>query len=205
MCFSPEVSLVTLLTGLVGSYLLFGLGSIRSKILGGFLGYISLMQLVEFMLWSHQTCDEYHKNLSVTGMILNISQPLVLGLLILNFNPVRNPIVIATLVTYFVFVAGLYIPQYTSDLQCTQPREGDPHLVWNWLLLPDYNFWWVFYVSNLAILILYGVPKGVTFAVAMMVTLIISMLVYSRQTVGSIWCLITALSPMVIYLRSTRH
>jgi hypothetical protein len=205
MCFTPEISLVTLFTGLTGSYLLYNINNIRYKILGGFLGYVSLMQLIEFLLWSHQTCDDYHKKVSFTGMLLNVSQPVVLALLILYFNPVRSPVIIATLVTYFAFVVGLYIPQYTSDLHCTKPRQGDPHLVWNWLILENYELWWIFYIATSVILILYGVPKGLTFALPMTGTMLASIFLYPRQVMGSMWCFFTALSPMVMYLSSTWH
>lgn len=205
MCFSPEVSLITLITGLMGSYLLYNLNTIRFKILGGFLGYVSLMQLVEFLLWNHQTCDEYHKKLSIMGMLLNSSQPLILGLLILYFNPINNPIIIATLVTYIAFVIGIYIPLYTSDLHCTQPRQGDPHLVWNWLILPNHRIWELLYIITSVILILFGVPKGITFALAMTGSMVASLIIYPRQVMGSMWCFFTAFAPIVMYLSSTRH
>ena len=37
------------------------------------------MQGIEFLLWKHPVCDDYHKAVSVAGMILNHLQPVVLG------------------------------------------------------------------------------------------------------------------------------
>jgi hypothetical protein len=205
MCFTPEISLVTLITGITGSYLLFNLGPIRYKIIGGYLGYVSLMQLSELLLWKHQTCDDYHKKLSVMGMLLNSSQPIVLGLLILLFNPVNYYIIASVIAVYSAIIIGLYIPSYTSDLQCTQPREGDPHLVWNWNILPNYKAWWVLYIVTSDILIVYGIPKGMTFALAMTGSMLISTIVYPRQHMGAMWCFFTSLCPMTAYLYHIYH
>ena len=85
MCFNKELSLVSFSTGTIFSILLYQLNNITYKILGLFLGYVSLMQLIEFLLWSHQICDNYNKMISILGMILNYGQPIILAILLLTF------------------------------------------------------------------------------------------------------------------------
>lgn len=86
MCFSARVSIITFIIGIIGAYKCIQLGEPLDKIIGYFLGFVALMQLIEYLLWTHQKCDKYNKMLSITGMLLNHLQPIMLGLLVLNFN-----------------------------------------------------------------------------------------------------------------------
>ena len=84
MCFSAEVSLGSFIIGIVFSIILFFQTKFQDyRIVSIFLGFVSLMQLIEYFLWKHQKCDNINKNLSYLGMILNHSQPIVLGALVI--------------------------------------------------------------------------------------------------------------------------
>ena len=87
MCYSAEASLATLVFGLAGSAGIYRLGSTYDHIIALYIGYVSLMQGIEWVLWKNQACDAFHKNVSVLGMLLNASQPLVLGAIILTLSP----------------------------------------------------------------------------------------------------------------------
>ena len=71
MCFSKNASIVSFTIGIVGSILCITLGTATDKIVGYFLGYVSLMQGIEYLLWSHQICDNYNRVVSIIGMLLN--------------------------------------------------------------------------------------------------------------------------------------
>jgi hypothetical protein len=86
MCYSANASIVSFTFGVIGSLLCVSLGSVKDKILGFFLFFVSFMQGIEYLLWKHQICDNYNKFISVLGMILNHLQPIVLGLLVILFN-----------------------------------------------------------------------------------------------------------------------
>ena len=77
MCYSAPVSLGTYLLGSVFSYLLYLEKDPLSKVIGGFMGYVVLMQLIEFLLWSRQVCDIINKSISFAGLILNYTQPVI--------------------------------------------------------------------------------------------------------------------------------
>jgi hypothetical protein len=87
MCWSAEVSLASFGIGIIGCLFLFLIGSTTEKILALYLAFVSLMQLVEYGLWTNQTCNDEHKQVSILGMILNLIQPIVFGTLILVMNP----------------------------------------------------------------------------------------------------------------------
>lgn len=208
MCFSAEVSLLTLLVGLLGSVMVWSIGKIRDKIIGGYLGYVSLMQLSEYLLWNHQTCDKYHKNLSVSGMLLNVFQPVVLGILVLTLNPaiVYKTLIYCIIAAYLSIVFIWYVPQYTSDIQCTTPRPNDPHLVWNWTILKNYEILWFLYILTSVAIAMLGMPtlgSGILLASGMVISMLVSIVVYPRQDMGAMWCYFAALSPIGYYILRT--
>ena len=177
MCFSKEVSLITLLVGVVGSAFVYTLGSDFDRIAALFLGYVSLMQGIELILWNHQKCDTFHKSISALGMLLNLGQPIVLGLLTLILNNKEN-------------------------LRCTQPRANDPHLVWNWTILKSWRTDWAIYIIVACLISILGMPtftQGMLFAGALFFSMIISIIVYPRQDMGAMWCFFSALSPPIYY------
>jgi len=205
MCFSSEVSLLTLLIGLTGSLLVWNLGTNSDKIISGYLGYVSLMQLTEYLLWNYQKCDDFHKNISISGMILNVLQPVVLGILVLVLSP-RQIYKILIYIILFVYISitfGWYVQQYTSDLQCTNPRKDDPHLVWNWTILKDYEIGWFGYIVTSMLISILGMPtlnSGIFLALGLLISMLISIIVYPRQNMGALWCFFSAFGPIGYYM-----
>jgi hypothetical protein len=205
MCFSEEVSLLTLILGLGGSAATFTLGKTFDKIIAVFLGYVSLMQGVEWLLWRHQTCDDYHKTISNVGMILNLLQPIVLGFVLLLFSKraYENRLYIFIVMFFLFLLDTIFVQHYKKHLQCTTPRSNDPHLVWNWTILKDYNQHWLGYISFFSIISILGMPTlfmGICFALFAMLTMVISILVYPRQDMGAMWCFFTAFVPIIYFI-----
>ena len=207
MCFSPEASLAALIAGLGGSYLVYGLGKPTDKILALFLGFVSLMQGIEFILWNHQTCDDFHKNVSVLGFLLNYVQPIVLGIVVLALSPRQTyrSLIIGIMFTYGL--VGILMQLFNERISfCTTPRPDDPHLVWNWLNGDYYEMHWLSYTAiSISILIL-GMPTlntGIFMALVYSLTMAISKIIYKRESVGSMWCFFTAFSPFIYYISKT--
>lgn len=204
MCFSKEVSLFTLLIGTIGSFLDYSLGTITDKILGLLFGYVSLMQGIEFMLWSHQTCDAFHKNISFLGMLLNASQPFVFGLIILLVNTKLKYkfSIIAIMLMYSIFAIH-YSRKYSDGLRCTTPRPNDPHLVWNWTILESYYTAWAVYIITMVLLSILGMPTifvGVVVAFVLLFGMSLSIIIYPRQDMGAMWCFFTVFLPLIYYV-----
>jgi len=203
MCYSAEVSLITLTVGLIGSAFVYTLDSAYDRILGLFLGYVSLMQGVELILWNHQKCDIFHKKISVLGMLLNSGQPLILGFLILalsNRKEYRLEI-IGIMFLYSLYCIYL-IYAYKENLQCTQPRANDPHLVWNWTILDSWRIDWTIYITTACLISILGMPtlnQGILLATFYLFSMIISIIVYPRQNMGAMWCFFTSLVPPFYY------
>jgi len=204
MCFSKEVSLFTLLIGTFGSFLVYTLGTIFDKILGLYIGYVSLMQGIEFVLWSHQTCDAFHKHISFLGMILNLSQPIVFGLIILLINTkLKHRFSIIAIMLMYIIFAIHYCSKYSVGLRCTKPRANDPHLVWNWTILESYRTAWAVYIITMMLLSILGMPTiflGVLVAFSLLFAMSLSIIIYPRQDMGAMWCFFTAFLPLIYYV-----
>lgn len=203
MCYSSEVSLITLIVGLVGSAFVYTLGSAFDRIFALFLGYVSLMQGIELILWNHQKCDIFHKKISVLGMMLNLGQPIVLGILTLiisNRKEYRLEI-LGIMFLYSIYCINLF-NSYEENLQCTNPRANDPHLVWNWTILESWRADWTIYIIAACLISILGMPtlnQGILLAVFYLCSMIISILVYPRQNMGAMWCFFSSLTPPIFY------
>jgi hypothetical protein len=205
MCFSASVSLATYLLGSVFSYLLYLENEISYKIIGIFMGYVVLMQLIEFLLWSHQVCDIYNKSISFAGMILNYFQPFILGILLLQFYksiPELNTKVIKAILIIYSIAIILYVSQFIFlQNKCTLKKDS-PYLLWKWGQMNNNYIITALYLFTLFTLFYIGIPNKMTSYAIMIfafITLLISFMYYPRPFFGAIWCFFGAFIPMLLY------
>lgn len=205
MCFSKNASIVSFTIGIVGAILCISLGAITDKIVGYFLGYVALMQGIEYLLWSHQTCDNYNRTISIIGMLLNNMQPIVLGLIILYFNPkIRH-------ISWFYFFMFLYlcigIPYSLSFIndkqsQCTIKNKKTQHLEWKWNGMNHYLLVYFTFIFSECMMCILGIPNikyGIIFAFVIVFSFSTSAIMYSGN-IGALWCYYTAFVPLIYYL-----
>lgn len=205
MCYSEEVSLAAFLIGTFGSIIVYTLGSTFDRIIALFLVYVAFMQGIEWLLWRHQQCDDYHKQVSIAGMWLNGLQPVVLGCLTIFLSPrgLANAPAIITIMALYLAYSLQYKNKYTSALQCTTPRPYDPHLVWNWTMLDSFPIMWGVYIVTFVLISVIGMPtlaQGGLFGGVSALGLFGSILLYPRQDVGAMWCFFSSFSPFVYYI-----
>jgi hypothetical protein len=202
MCFSPRASMIAFMAGIIGSILCILLGTITDQIVGYFFAFLSLIQGIEYLLWTHQICDDYNKRLSILGMWLNHLQPVVLGILILTINTgIRYPYYILSVLFVYLSIIIPYSLQFTSNHQCTV-KNAKQHLQWNWNLM-DYSIpvYFSFFVS-IVLLCLLGFPKlkhGIMFSITGFIIYATSLIIYNRDA-GSLWCYYSVFIPIVYYL-----
>lgn len=205
MCFNKEVSLVSFFTGVFFSYLIYQFNDVSYKILGLFLGYVSLMQLIEFLLWSHQICDNYNKFISICAMILNNSQPIILAILLLTFykQSKENKQYITGILIIYSIIILFYSSQFfkPENLKCTI-KGGNPYLLWNWNDMPYWKSMSIIFAISLALLVYIGIPdKKLAYKVIIMGSFILisSAIIYPRNFVGTLWCFYSVFIPMILY------
>lgn len=141
MCFSAEASLLPFVTGLIVAGLCISIGGADNKLTGYFLGFVSLMQAVEYALWTHLECDNYNKIVSSLGMLLNHLQPIVLGILILLLNTnEQHRTTVIILIAMYVIVIVPYSAQFIYTDKCTVKTVPNNHLQWKWNILNQNTF-----------------------------------------------------------------
>jgi hypothetical protein len=206
MCFSAEVSLLTFTIGVVFSILIFQFKEPSYKIFAGYLFYISLMQLIEFLLWTHQECDDYNRRTSIAGMFLSHLQPIVLAILMVSFYKQTNNMKLYILVISILYLIIIipYSMKFLKDesIQCTLKKDN-PHLIWNWTNNHHAKLAYMFYFISVTTLLLFGVPDrklAYIFTFLHSLTLLTSYLFYSRPYLGSIWCFYGSLAPPFVFL-----
>jgi|UniRef100_A0A6C0CWX7 hypothetical protein len=203
MCFSERASIVSFFFGIIGSLLLISLGGVNNKIIGYYFIYISFMQIIDFLLWRHQVCDDYNRIISFLGMLLNNSQPIVLGMIILLFNPIHQNIILTLMLLYLCFVIPYSLPFVTNKkLQCTL-KGKENHLVWNWNLLKYSTMIYFIYLLTVCGLFIYGLTNfkiGFFVAFIAIITYVTSLFIYTPKYVGTIWCYYAVFLPILSYL-----
>jgi hypothetical protein len=209
MCFSKNVSLATFLTGIIGGLLCFSTGIPDYKIIGLFFMFVSLMQGIEYLIWSHQVCDDYNKNISYLGMILNHLQPVILFILLVvfskeKFNKHKESLIL--LIVIYISVIVKYSLQFEKECILKDTKTNHLHYQWNSM---EYNT--IAYTLFLLCFIVFGLffPNkqiGISFSILSIISYIISSFIYTNTpVVGSMWCFFASFAPMFFYiLRKTK-
>ena len=202
MCFSENVSLFAFIIGIWGSMMVYSLGKIYDKILGLFLAFVSSMQLIEFFLWRNQTCDDYNYFITMTGMILNHLQPIVLGLLILWLNPTLSTQDTNTIFCILFVYLCVFLPyswQFMYDPQCTLKNKNN-HLDWKWNMKSYYFLAYSVFILALFMLFYWFVPVyGLLFAIMSFISFATSVFIYNKE-IGNMWCFYAVFFPILYYL-----
>lgn len=203
MCFSERASIVSFFFAIIGSLLLISLDSVNNKIIGYYFIYVSFMQFIDFLLWRHQVCDDYNRMISLMGMLLNNSQPIVLGMIILLFNPKHQNIIVGLMLLYLCVIIPYSIPFVTDKkLQCTL-KGKENHLLWNWNLLKYNEIMYFIYLFVVCGLFIYGLTNykiGFISAFIAIITYVSSLFLYAQKYVGTIWCYYSVFIPIISYL-----
>lgn len=203
MCYSAEISILSFFVGLAGSITCIALGSIDDKIIGYFIAFVACMQGIEYLLWNHQTCDQYNIFLSHIAMSLNHLQPIVLGCLILVFNTkVKNPNTIVLHMFLYMCSVLPYSLQFLDQTQnqCTIKGEENSHLLWNWNRMKYSTLMYAIFLGTVCALFYYGLSKT-NFAIFAIDVAILSYattaIIYQSKYIGSLWCFYTMFIPIL--------
>ena len=207
MCFSANMSLFTFTIGIVGSILCISLGKNIDKIVGYFIGFVSLMQGIEFLLWKHQKCDTYNRILSILGMILNHLQPIVLGFILLTFNEKMKESnkrwIFFLMIIYSLVIIPYSIPFFVNKrLECTL-KGSNQHLIWKWNGMNYSRFVYSIFLVIMCLLFFIGLPTLLESIVATFVaagSYVTSEIIYPQNSIGAIWCFYVVFIPIIYYL-----
>jgi len=195
MCFSEDISLYTFLTGFIFSSVLYLKENKELKVIGLFFAFVSLMQLIEYLLWKHKVCDDYNKNVTYIGMIINHLQPIVLFALVHFYLKPKNENYL--LLVLYVTLITFYSMQFNKE--CTL-KDEQGHLNWKWNSL-HYNCVYLLFLGCLVIFGLNLPQYGKIFSVFSVVGYFASYFIYKdTNVIGSMWCFFAAFAPLLFLI-----
>lgn len=203
MCFSQKLSFASLCFGVAACLSLVYYGSEKYRntntALALFFLFVSLMQLVEFLLWSDMHCKTgWNQFGAVVGPLLNHLQPVVLlALAVTYLNPVNIiplPVVYAVNAMYVFYVGSMYKTYIRDKSNLCVGLNQEDHLEWTWKKSFDYG--WYFLVSLINMVNFYTNIHLVITVVISYSLLVLSYFGFHRN-IGEFWCLMVTGVPFV--------
>ena len=159
MCYSKKLSLISFLFGVIASFSLGYFGKKESyqtnKMIALFFLFVSLMQLVEYFLWSDVNCSNgLNKFGAILGPILNHLQPIIMLVFATYYlkstNVISNSSLVHINTIYLVYVLyKYYIYISNKDNLCIKTNKCN-HLDWTWKKDFNYIFYFVISFINVA-------------------------------------------------------
>jgi len=203
MCYSKDLSLLSFIFGITSGILLIKLGNIESKntniAIASFFIFVSLMQLIEYLMWSDLKCDNgSNKIASQFGPILNHLQPIMLLIICFIYlksnNLISNNLLLFTNLTYFIYMGYKYFNFVKNPENLCTGVNQEGHLSWNWIKDFNYNFYHILVFINL---INYSSNKNLI--TSMVVSYIMFFISYYKfnKNIGEFWCLMVTGIPLV--------
>ena len=206
MCYNKDISIYTYIIGLIASYFLLRNDKKDLQILGCFFIVIIQMQLVEYFLWTNNTCNS--KNITITniGAFLNLIQPFILYLAILYYNKdITNQNKKILNIAIFLYLLSLLL--YSLNLfpiGCSRVTSiSSPYLQWGWMYKKYPNFITIMFPISLILLMYFGLdkPYNLFVSIFLMLSFIISFIIYKKQRAfAAIWCWFAVFIPIFILL-----
>jgi len=210
MCFNEQVSFVTFITGLIGSYGLIKYGNLKYKkensVFGIFSIFVALIQLMDFLFWIDIKNKIGINNLTtIIGPLLNVGQPLILYLIkILYYNPDinltkmnSNTFYAFFNLFYFIYLILMYTNFIQSGKLVTSTSHG--HLSWPWIPYTNSTI----YIIALALNIFYLTNFNYSLIVFIIIFLFLFLSTYLfSYNKGELWCFFGAFIPFILILGS---
>lgn len=206
MCFNKEVSITTYIIGMLGSLYLYNEGHIPEAF---FYGWVIQMQLIEFILWKHQECNNLsnqdidstiNKQVTRIGILINHLEPIVLWLAIIYFSNKKIPHWVHQMMLIYIILTVIPTTVAFKTTNCTTiTKDSGNHLYWEWNDIKYTGPYYMFFLATLIILSLYGLKKGIINATVISLAFVISIILYYKtKTVGAMWCFIAAFVPWIL-------
>lgn len=203
-CYDKTTSIVSYSIGTVASILLLKKKNPSLKIAGTFFLTVSQMQLIEYLIWSNNKCDDYNIQISNIGSLIHHLEPVIYFIAIRYFNKnltkEQKKLLNILISVYLIGLGGYSYNAY--PLECTESTpEANYHLEWKWNHKKHYVSFYILFVSILILFSLIGLERPYNYIVAFLLlgTYIYSLYKYkSNKAVGTIWCWLAVFIPLVL-------
>jgi hypothetical protein len=205
MCFNKEVSIGSLALGLTTSFMLIKFGNPKyessNKTIGYFFMFVSLMQLVDYMIWVDINCTTGLNRLAgYIGPILNNFQPTILYLLSRKYldnnsnSLINSKYLLVANIVYAMYTTAMYASYVDKNKLCSG-TQNTGHLLWAWR--KDFNYLFYQLMMLLNILMFLNDKMMMTSILISYILFFVSYKFYSTN-IGELWCYFVIYIPMLI-------
>lgn len=197
MCYNATASIVSFVTGMVSSIILF----FYSPAIAIFFIWAVFMQLWDYLIWNNQSKSTANFILTKFAAFFNITQPIVLALAVAFFLKKQLSILSLTLLTVYVIASIIYVLYSWKQIDYTLVTpKSYPSLYWTWNHLPGAFIIFGLYLATVAALLLqhFAYPSNIIIFGFFAVTYMFSLYKYKKISVGRFWCYFGGFVPMFL-------
>jgi len=163
--------------------------------------WVLLMQIFEAMAWRNQpsngVCNKTNKFSTNAAMIANLTQPIILALMMVIFTPVSEKLKLTSMAVIFAYICWIvYSLNNIPNQTCLHPRKGcnNLNLSW-WEKVPGGASVYMVAMVLIVLLLVRPMKFALLELAYILISLAISMKFYSCGT-GSMWCYLVAFAPI---------
>lgn len=206
MCWDKQTSIITFILGtVVNIFNIFYFRTTIITLLSIIWEWVLLMQLFEAIAWDSQPgadgeCSKQNKWAANGAMIANVTQPIIIALILVAFTPVstQNKIIAMTLV--FAYICWLlYALNSNPPFKCLKPTDNCENLdlAW-WNKFPGGAIPYMIVLAVVFFLLLRPIDVAWASIIFILVTSGISSTFYNcGGNWGSVWCWFAAFAPII--------
>ena len=203
MCYSKNLSLTSFIFGITSSFLLINYGNKKNLksnlVIGYFFMFVSVMQLIEYYIWTDLKCKTgYNKFSAYIGPLFNHLQPIVLLLITRRYlqsnNCISDNIITVLNLAYFMYILHKYI-KYINDKNnlCIQ-LNSERHINWTWK--KDFHYG-IYIFIELINALNYSNNTNFMISICFSYLLLFISINKFKKNIGEFWCLMVTGVPFV--------
>jgi hypothetical protein len=219
MCFNASTSIATFIISLFFCVWLISRGAVQKDPTDIFAGTLTLligsMQLIEFFLWKNQKCNKTNHSLSLLLFILLYLQPIIAVITVLLLFKPKGPLFYAMILSCVAITVFMIWNMVILNRQklCSVPAcAQDCRLQWAPLQKksPLMILFLIFYFIMIALVYLHDYQalfilqypvRYAVLPVTLLIAVLYSLLVSSKNVFGSTWCFLALLFGPIALLR----
>jgi len=194
MCFDATTSLVSFVSGIVLSVIVMSYGIAMKQqalaILAGGWVWVIFMQWWEYMIWSNRSREMAMR----MAYVFNIMQIPLLYFLFILWSPVSFLYKALATLVIFVYVCIMSYPNTSTDVRVSN------HLNYSWWSNQTRVVMYFLGLAAIFCLLVRPLAWSLCCVVTLFVLLGLSMAIYGRQGVPSLWCFFAVFFPVLAWL-----
>lgn len=209
MCYSEDASITAFVVCMLSCSVL----AYVHAPLAAFFAFVGLMQLLDYVFWTHLSENPTNYAATKVAMLLNHLQPLVLGLVLslpTSSLPTSSsfagslslPALSVALLAAYGVCAVAYSAVAWRNIDYTLVRPSSkPGLRWQWNAQNGAPLFYALFLATMVVVAAQGLAFPVNLAVCaiVLVSFFFSFVMYGgRSVIGRFWCHFAAYTPLIV-------